>query len=125
MARYLSTEWVDALDGAAAGLDVPDDVRLVVEHVVTGGPGGEVAYHVAIADGGARVAPGPAATPTVTFTEDYDTAVAIARGQQSAQAAFMAGRVKARGDLATLTGHGETLGMLDEAFKAVREDTEF
>ena len=56
MARYLSPEWIDELDRAAAASDrsrasAPATSQLAVQQRVTGGPDGDVAYHVELDEG--------------------------------------------------------------------------
>jgi putative sterol carrier protein len=96
------------------------DVRLVIQHVVEG-----TAYHVAIENERAAVRAGRAADPTVTFTSDRTTASDIATGKLSAQQAFTDGRLRVRGDLTVLSEHAAAFGTLDEAWRSVRDETEF
>jgi hypothetical protein len=105
-----SPEWIEALDGAARGLDGPDE-PFVIEQVVD-----DVAWHVVLGPDGVRVLPGRAEGPDVTFTQDRDTADAIATGELSAAAALTAGRLTVRGATSRLTEHRELLARLDEAF---------
>jgi putative sterol carrier protein len=123
MVRYLSPEWIAALDATAAGTIVDDGVHLVVQQEVVGGPDGDVRYNISVDGGAVAVHPGRADEPTVTFTQDYDTAVAIAAGELSAQEAFMAGRVRVRGDLAHLARHQGVVAALDRAFQTVGTET--
>lgn len=129
MARYLSDEWLAALDEAAqqsrALRTATAGVHLVIQHVVTGTPDGDVSYHVVIDDGAVRFRPGVADEPTVTFRQDHATAVAVAKGELSAQAAFLNGTMAVRGDLTTLATHGDALTGVDGALDAVRAATEF
>jgi hypothetical protein len=129
VARYLSDEWVAALDAAAqqssALRTATSGAHLVVQHVVTGTPDGEVSYYVVIDDGVVRFRPGAADEPTVTFRQDHATAVAVAKGELSAQAAFLNGTMAVRGDLTTLATHGNALTGVDGALDAVRAATEF
>ena len=128
---FLGPDWVQALDDAASASAVlaqrTADLDLVVEqHVsaVPGVPGGEVSYHVSFDHGAVSVRPGPAAAPTVRFSQDLDTAIAIAAGSSSAQRAFMTGRLRVGGDLTVLLAHGDVLAELDDVFAPVRERTE-
>lgn len=129
MARYLSPEWIDELDRAAstsASLRAAAaDVSLVVQQEVTGGPGGDVAWHVVLDHGDVAVRPGPAAEADVTFRQDLATAVAISRGEMAAQAAFMVGRLRVGGDGAGLIRHQRALAGIDDVFAAVRAGTEW
>jgi putative sterol carrier protein len=100
-------------------------MHLVVQQVVTGGPDGDVAYHVIVDDGRTTVRAGRADDPTVTFTQDRDTARAVSRGELSAQGAFMAGRIRVRGDLPALVAQQDALLRVDDVFASVRETTEY
>jgi hypothetical protein len=118
--RYLSPEWIEALDASMASSVFASGLRLVIQHVVD-----DTAYHVAIGDERARVRMGRADDPTVTFTSDRGTAADIATGKLSAQKAFTDGRLRVRGDLDALSNHAAVLSTLDEAWREVRDDTEF
>lgn len=139
MLAYLSPAWVAALDHAAradaALAEATRDVALVVEQRVTGGPQGDVTYHLAFDHGAVSVGAGPAdrgdaaagATadaPVVRFTLDHETAVDIARGVGSAQRAFMAGTLQVGGDLRVLLDHQLVLSALHDVFAAVRDQTD-
>lgn len=128
MVAFLSDEWIEALDRAAAddpGLRAHGaEVSLVIEQEVTGGPQGSVTYHVVLDRGRASVHPGPADEPTVRFSQDYETAAAIALGTGSAQRAFMTGKLRVGGDLRVLLDHGDALAQLGDVFSSVRAVTE-
>jgi hypothetical protein len=130
VAKFLSDEWIAEFDRAAAdatSLELADGAAdLVVEHTVTDVPHGDtVRYHLHLTTGPARVRPGPAAEPTVTFRQDYPTAAAVAAGDGSAQAAFMAGRLQVGGHIDQLIArHGE-LAAVDDVFSGLRASTEF
>ncbi len=134
MLSYLSPAWVAALDRAARshpGLaDATRDVALVVEQRVTGGPHGDVSYHVVFDHGSVSVTPGPAAgalagdAAVVRFTLDHETARDIVRGIGSAQRAFMAGTLQVGGDLRVLLDHQLVLSSLDDVFASVRDQTD-
>lgn len=101
------------------------DVDVVVQQVVTGGPDGDVTYHVHLDRGAVHVRPGPADDPAVTFIQSWETAGAIARGELSAQGAFMTGRIRVRGDLAQLVAHSELLANVDDVFADLRAQTTY
>lgn len=122
MAAFLTPEWVSDLAAAAAGAEAPPDVSLVVQQVVLDG-GGEVAYAVRVADGRVTVTPGRVDAPDVTITQDRATAAAIARGDLSAQAAFLAGRLRLGGDLTELLSGARALATLADLFAAPRAAT--
>ena len=116
----LSPEWLAALADAGRGASAPADVRLVLQQVVVDEDGGEVAYAVRIADGKVDVVPGRADDADVTFTQDRATAAAIATGALSAQAAFLAGRLRIGGDLTAVQLAARDLAALDDVFAAAR-----
>jgi hypothetical protein len=118
MARFLSPDWFDAVAAATAEAGVPAAAGsapvLTLQQLVTGGPEGDVEYTVTVVSGGGiSVTPGRAAGPDVTITQDYATALALHEGRLTAQHAFMAGRVKVRGDVTALVTHQATLAPLD------------
>ena len=125
MVRFLSAEWLTALDESARGLDVPEDVDLVVEQVVTGPGGGETAYHLVFGSGSVRVRPGRAEAASVAVQQSYETAVALARGELNAQQAMARGELRVSGDVGLLSRHGRSLGRLPDLFAELRDRTEF
>ena len=129
MPRYLSPEWLEAAQQAVATdaslATATKDVQLTVQQVVTGGPAGDAAFHVTIDDGAVRVARGEAVDATVTFIQDWETASAISRGDLSAQGAFMAGRVRIRGDLPKLIEYGNVFGEVSDVFAGLRVSTTY
>src|SRR5947207_4842274 len=112
-----------AVDADAALATAAADVRVTVQQMVTGGPDGDVAYHVDIDHGAVRVTAGEADEPTVTFIQSWDTAAAIARGELSAQGAFMTGLIRVRGDLPKLVEHGSVFGGVDDVLAELRAQT--
>ena len=106
MARFLTTEWADAV---VAALKASDDVRsaltdvhLTMQQVVTDAPDGEVKYWTRFDDGNVEAAIGEAPDADVTITQDYETAAAMNRGELNAQAAFMQGKLKVTGNMGKL-----------------------
>lgn len=89
--------------------------------------GGDTAGVRRVAASGPSGAPAiaEAAEGTVTFLTDRATAVAIASGRESAQAAFMAGRLRVDGDTRLLMAQQSVLGELDDLFGPVRAATDF
>ncbi|HEX2578056.1 MAG TPA: SCP2 sterol-binding domain-containing protein [Aquihabitans sp.] len=130
MLAFLSPAWVAALHDAASRdqrlAAAAGDVSLVVEQHVTGGPAGNVTYHVVLDHGRVAVAhgPAPAPGPDLRLVQDHATAVGIADGTGSAQRAFMAGRLRVGGDLRALLRHQEVLAGLHDVFAEVRATTD-
>jgi putative sterol carrier protein len=129
MLRYLSPEWLDAaqaeMDSSESLPSVADGLAFVVQHVVTDGPDGDVSFHVRVDGTGVQLQKGDAPDATVVFTEDYGTAAAIARGELSAQSAFMKGRIRVSGDLAKLIEQGTAFGEIADMLARLRSDTTY
>lgn len=129
MPRYLSDEWLDAAQRAFEADDVlakaAADVVLTVQQIVTGGPDGDASYHVVVDHGSVRIAAGEASDATVTFIQSWDTAGAIARGELSAQGAFMTGLIRVRGDLPKLVEFGDVFGGVDDVLGELRSQTTY
>jgi putative sterol carrier protein len=129
MVGYLSDAWMHELDTAAKASErlrtAVAGVQLTVQQVIKDGPDGDVTFHLDIADGDVSVAQGVAADPDVTFTQDHATAVAIGRGELSAQAAFMAGRLRVGGNVALLMEQQRAFSGIDDVFADVRGRTSY
>lgn len=129
MPRYLSDEWLAAVDDAAKASErlrqAARGVDVTVQHVVTCEDGHDVAYHVVVSDGQVSFRPGTAEDPDVTMRLDRATAVAIATGARSAQAAFLDASLTVDGDLTRLIPCGEILAGIDGALDKIRSGTEF
>jgi len=111
---------------ARAAQDAPAPIvepTLVLQQVVTGGPDGDAAWSISIGAGSISVATGRAPSPTVTFTQDVETAAAVNRGELSAQAAFMTGRLRVGGDVQVLLDRQQALAEVTDIFALVRADT--
>jgi hypothetical protein len=128
MLRFLTPEWLQALDGAARAdaslATATADLALVLEQQVVGLPEGPFRYHITFDHGSVSVAEGPAASADVRFTQDVATARAIAAGTRSAQRAFMTGDLRVGGDLRILLDHQVALATLDDVFADVRSRTD-
>jgi alkyl sulfatase BDS1-like metallo-beta-lactamase superfamily hydrolase len=129
MAQFLSPEWIAEIDAAASGdprlAEATRGVHLVVQQVVNGTPAGDVRYVIRVEDGSVRVASGEADDAHVTFTQDWDTAVAMSTGELSAQDAFTGGRLWLKGDVTRLMENQAAFADLDQAFVQVRENTTY
>ena len=130
MPRFLSDAWLAAVNTATSARPGQDgdparEGRLVLEQVVTNAPGGDTRYTLVLDGAGVRVIRGDAAPADATFTEDYDTAVAIHRGDLSPQQAFMTGRIRVAGNIAALMANQDALAALEPALATVRPDTTY
>lgn len=121
MAAFLTDQWFDDLEAAARNASIATDVRLVIQQVIPGdGEGHEVAYVMTAADGAITVHRGRADAPDITFTQDRETAEAIHRGELSAQAAFIEGRLRLGGDLRAVIERSGSLVAVEDVFAAAR-----
>ena len=125
MVRFLTPEWIDALDAAAREAAVPAGVRLTIQQIVTDDTGGDVRYHLVVDGGRLRVRPGEAAAADVTLVQSREVASALSRGELNAQQALEAGRLKLRGDIGRLAREGKALTAVDDVFAAVRAATSY
>jgi putative sterol carrier protein len=123
VAEFLSDAWVTELADRAESVEGPPDVRLTIQQVVLEADGTEQAYAVLLDGGKVRVRPGRLPTPDVTFTQDRETAAAIAGGELSAQAAFLAGRLRIGGDVHLLAEQAAHLATVADLFAQVRTTT--
>lgn len=129
MIRYLSDEWIEAansavsnsaeLSRAAEGQDV------TIAYEVTGTPTGKIRYGMTFKDGAASVTAGKHEDAGAAFSLDYETATEIARGELSAQAAFMQGRMKLDGDVTVLIGQYKLIDETEDALSELRANTEY
>ena len=122
MVQFLSPEWVQALDEAASESDI-DGIGLdglVVAYDVEG-----FGYRFTFGSEGVRVTEGATPDATVTIRLDRSTAAAIARGELSAQRAFMTGRLRIGGDATALVRAHSVVAALPDLFAAVRPETEW
>lgn len=125
MVKYLSDEWMEQAAAALESADVPDDAQMVIQYEVSGGGNGKVRYVLDVSNGSATIVPGKQADAPVTFTLDYDTAVAVVNGEVSAQVAFMQGRMKLAGDVRVLIDGAAALASVNDTLGDLRATTEF
>ena len=118
--EYLSDEWIQEADAAlrASGLRANDGEHFAVEQRV-----GEVVFHMVFNSDGARACCGPAVDPAVVFCQSWDTAVAIAQGEQSAEAAVLNGEITFEGEPMALLSHRRMLARAEDVFASVRART--
>jgi len=103
MATFLTDDWLELQRKAAADLPGEAGVSATVDHVVSGSPAGNVLYTTTFQDGRlVEVSEGKSATPDLTFTETYEGAQLVARGELETGTAFMQGSLKVEGEMAKL-----------------------
>jgi hypothetical protein len=128
MARFLSSAWFDEVARHSPRPANADDApNLVLRQVVNDSPDGDIAYHVVVESGAARIEPpgrdpGPA---DLTLTTTWETAVGIAQGKLAAQAALVEGRLRVKGNLAVIAGQAAAIAGLDAVPPEVRDRTTY
>lgn len=130
--EHLSDEWITAFDDIVRrheGLRAATaDHRLVVQFSiapsVVDGPGDVVDYAVVLDHADNRVVAGTHPDPDITLRTDRRTAAAIAGHHESAQSAFMAGRLRLGGDIRALIANQEVLAGIDDCAAVLRVATE-
>jgi putative sterol carrier protein len=129
VARYLSLDWIDDVTAEAAAsvalAEAADGRTLGITGLVTGGPEGDVTYHLAVRHGVVGFGAGPAEPEDVRLEQDWDTAVAVATGTLNAQEAFLKGRIRLRGSQQALLDNQPVFAALDGVFTRVRERTSY
>lgn len=123
MAEFLTDQWIAELAQAARDATAPDDLRLVIQQIVLDDEGVERRFAIRIDEGRLSIAPGRADDADLTLTQDRATAAAIARGELSAQVAFMAGELRVGGDLRLVLERAGALAALGDVFAAARNST--
>lgn len=103
--KFLSDEWIqqvkerlNASEGFRAG---SANAKATLQQVVTG-PEGESRYWIVIDHGTVDMGPGDTASPDATITQDYETAVALAKSEVNPVSAFMSGKLKVGGSMMLL-----------------------
>jgi hypothetical protein len=128
MAEFLSDEWIAAFDELLRG-SIPIDrtaAGLRIAHTVTDVPGiGEIEYSIVLGPDGSAVRGGRIPDPTVTFTCDLATAVAINRGDEQTQSVFLDGRLRVGGDTTALLAAREALATLGDVAEPLRRATTY
>ena len=122
MVRFLTDEWFAEVNREAS--TVPAGIELVLEQRVTGAPSGDLAYQVRISGGLLTVGP-PSGAPDIILALDYATAVALATRALSTHDAFLAGRVRLRGNVTRLDAAGAAFAALDGAMAAIGARTTY
>lgn len=130
MTAHLSPAWLQAAATMVAADDQLQRIRpkapIVLAQVVTAGDGSDevvASWHVAFGADGVTWRPGPTPVADVIFTCTVETAWAIESGEQSAQAAFMAGNLRIGGDASVLLANSEHLSALSDALAPLRATT--
>ena len=99
----------DALNADSGFQSAMASVDLGLQFVVTDGPDGNVDYYLQVGDGAANLALGELEGADASVTSDYETSVAISKGEMNVQMAFMTGKIKVGGNMAKIMMHQNVL----------------
>ena len=127
--RYLSLDWINALSAEVASsshmAEIAAQHTIGVTQIVSGGPEGDVIYHLDVRDGSASFGAGPADPEDVKMEQSWETAAAVATGSLNAQEAFIKGHIRLYGDRQKLLDSHPVFGALDAVFATVRGRTRY
>ena len=120
--KFLSEEWTrevtQALNQSDAFKKAAGSQSAKLQQVVNS-PEGEKKYYFKLEGGQAEVGPGEIDGPEATITQDYDTAVALAKQELTGTAAYMSGKLKVSGDLMKLMQLQGLFNVLPQAVQNV------
>ena len=117
--KFLSEEWIQAVQEALNSNDAfkgaAGSQAAKVQQVVTT-PEGEKKYWFKLDAGQAALGMGDSPDPVdATITQDYETAVALAKNELTGTAAYMSGKLRVSGDLMKLMQLQGALGQMPAA----------
>ena len=125
-AKYLTDEWAkattEALNASDTFKQAAGSTTVKLNNVVNT-PEGEKKYYFKVENGQAEVALGELPDAEATLTQDYDTAVAVAKQEMNGTAAYMSGKLKISGDMMKLMQAQGMFNAVPEAVKGL--DTEY
>jgi putative sterol carrier protein len=127
--RYLSLDWIDEIGRrVAADLSLQalgSTLSIGITQVVSEGPDDTVIYHLQVGNDAVTFGPGPADPEDVRLEQEWDTAVAVATGEMTAEDAFITGCIRLGGNAQLLLESQQVFAALDAVFTAVAEQTEY
>jgi putative sterol carrier protein len=127
LAKFLTQEWLDAL-GSTVGADegfksAIANVDLCLQFEVPDAPEGtEGTYHFVIKEGALATGAGAADEADATISNNYETAVAISKGELNTQMAFMTGKLKVSGNMAKIMMNQAVFSAFADAASGVDVD---
>lgn len=124
MAKFLSDEWISEMDTAARTQAVNIKRPVTIKEVINDGPDGSVAYVMTLDETVSLVKVDSLTHDSdVSIAQDYETAVALHRGELGIRDAFFAGRIKVAGNLNLLLDNTDVIAGLAPVFADVRSTT--
>lgn len=123
--QFLSEEWANELkqrlnESEAFRKGVGGTSAKIQQVIAT--PEGERRYWMRTEDGRIDMGPGDVQQPDATISQDYDTAVGLARGEVNAVSAYMTGKIRISGNLMMLMGLQGALAELPRAMQEMDVD---
>lgn len=101
--KFLSDEWLSEVENRLntheGFQNAAKGQAATLQQEVNGAPDGDVKYGFILSDGKVQLVRGQIDAPEATITQDYETAVALSKGELNGQAAFMSGKLKIGGNL--------------------------
>jgi len=120
--KYLSEEWAtavqDALNSHEGFKNAAGSQTAKIQNVVTT-TDGESKYYIKIEGGQVELKTGEIDAPEATITQDYDTAVALSKGELTGTAAYMSGKIKIAGDLMKMMALQGALSQVNAATSSI------
>ena len=119
--KFLSEEWTqelkDALNQSEPFRKGIGSTSAKLQQIITS-PDDEQRYWIKIEGGTVDMGPGDIDSPDASITQDYETAVALARSEINAVSAFMSGKLKIGGNMMLIMS---LQGAFSELPKAMQE----
>ncbi len=116
--KFLSDDWAkgitEALNSNDAFKAAAGSQGAKIQNVVTT-PEGESKYYFVLEGGQVQVGIGEVDGADATISQDYDTAVALAKNELTGTAAYMSGKLRVSGDLMKLMQMQGVFGTLPQA----------
>jgi putative sterol carrier protein len=105
--KFLSQEWAEAVKAALNADDAfkkaATGKQAALQQVIST-DNGDTRYWIRIDDGTIDMGVGDLDAPDATITQNFDTAVGLAKNHVSAVTAFMTGKIKIDGNMGLLLG---------------------
>jgi putative sterol carrier protein len=114
--RFLSADWAqeleDRLNANPTFTQAIGSQSVKIQQVITGSADGPMQYWLRLDNGRVELGVGELEGPDAIITQDYDSAVALARSELNPVTAFMTGRIKIAGNMMILMGLQNALAVL-------------
>jgi putative sterol carrier protein len=114
--KFLSAEWAqelqERLNANPTFTQAIGSQSVKIQQVITGNADGTSQYWLRLENGRVELGVGELEGPDATITQDYDSAVALARSELNPVTAFMTGRIRIAGNMMILMGLQNALAVL-------------